>query len=65
LATIGYIVNIKLIPYRFRVDLSPGEAQYAAAVTDPALSVRPVVIFKRNTTCGRNLLLSIYVSVWK
>ncbi len=54
-------VNSLQIP----VDLSPGEAQYAAAVTDPPLSVRPVVIFKRNKTCGRNLLLSIYVSVWK
>lgn len=47
LATIGCIVNIKLIPYILRVELYPSVAHYLMAITKPAQTMVLVPYFYR------------------
>lgn len=61
LATISYVVNIKLIPYIFRVELCPPVTHYLMTITKLAQTMALVLHFKEEKRCGRNLLLLIYV----
>ncbi len=50
LATIGCIVNIKLIPYILRVELYPSVAHYLMAITKPAQTMVLVPYFIEEKT---------------
>lgn len=50
LATIGYVVNIKLIPYIFRVELCPPVTHYLMTITKLAQTMALVLNFKEEKT---------------